>query len=683
MASPGSKSQLKTATSHSSAIVPSKNGGPPAAPKAQNLSRRSSETNEEKSKTTSQQLKELKEALKEKEAIISNLQKKVATLEKTNWDLKCVRQLTRDDRSTSIASLASNASTDGNSRKRHCPGEEDNDEELNSTSAVTQELKQFKANVQHMLANQNTRMEEKLASLQTGITKAVLKGLQAVLPVLGNISTDELRSTMNDLVSDIVENKQQSSAQRKSYSSAARKSGNYTKQQLSPQEYRQHRPVSSLRNTGNRSRSNSSIRHSNSQTVSTPAASLMGPPILSTPIAKSAVRYNTQPPLITTDNTPQQQDEISLRPEWETQRSQRRRQTRKNITRNRSRTRSRSNTRTVRTAPKPNWGKPIKKNTALLLPKQEGVNAIQELRKIEIDPQELGFRGRTTFPSGAVLVTVKDEESAIKLRQAVANLGTIEAATPPKEKHAVLRVHDVPNSTPDDKIISSFEQKFGEKPLSLHRSPYHAADRAEIGVVILEITEMTYEVAKSIRRLRIGWESCRVTTKPRLTRCRKCNLLGHPDKFCHEKYQQAVDQVRQSHQLSSAESDAATPVSVSERCLDCEVFNNTLLKSPGSTLRKRETNHKTGSTNCPTRLRYYKKALPTKPVIQISSNTEQASTGHTNESLASDSEGAIPNDMVTNDDEHVSSNIGQFVEKMAIEDNFTDNSLMDQTKHHG
>ena len=151
------------------------------------------------------------------------------------------------------------------------------------------------------------------------------------------------------------------------------------------------------------------------------------------------------------------------------------------------------------------------------------------------------------------------------------------------------RIHDVPKETTVEEIRIAIVERFNVEPLqiSLHRNNENAL------FAVVTAPAALHSAMAATNKIRIGWTYCRLDTSVRVSRCEKCGLLGHPAKSCNSMdAPPAVDQAP-------------------DNCLDCSTYNNcreTSNKKSGFTLvfRKRPTNHRTGSSTCPT-LRSMKK----------------------------------------------------------------------------
>ena len=252
-----------------------------------------------------------------------------------------------------------------------------------------------------------------------------------------------------------------------------------------------------------------------------------------------------------------------------------------------------------------------KPNTVLLVPTTAGQNVLKELEKSKIShPREFGVERQVPFPSGAALITCKDETAFRKFSQVVAGVSSISQKAAPRAKIPTLRVHGIPEEISAEMVKQDFMDRFGEEPSQVLFVNYTSPTNAGTKMGVIEVSNDLYEAAQNVWVISIGWCRCRLVAQPHITRCTHCGLLGHPQKYCRH--------------LTLPK--RAPPEKGETPCRDCTAYNLNLGSGPGALRRKRLTDHCSDYPACPTLKAFYRKALPTRPETVQSTAAPQTSS---------------------------------------------------------
>ena len=252
------------------------------------------------------------------------------------------------------------------------------------------------------------------------------------------------------------------------------------------------------------------------------------------------------------------------------------------------------------------WGLPPKANTTLLLPTAENVKIIAELEKTDaIDPRELGIKKKIPFANGALLLTCKDAAAVQKLHSLLPLVKGVKAKEAPPSRNPTIRIHGIPVKTSVEQLQSDIVERFGAPPMSIkfveYRQPSLVPDTK---LAVCEVTATVFEAAAKKKTINVAWKHCRIDVNPHLSRCSRCNLLGHSVKFCQQPENMAVEQVTDSQAATAA----------SPPCKDCTAYNLRVQSAKLGKRRLRKTDHLTGNSQCPTKRHYMQRARPTKPL---------------------------------------------------------------------
>jgi len=158
-------------------------------------------------------------------------------------------------------------------------------------------------------------------------------------------------------------------------------------------------------------------------------------------------------------------------------------------------------------------------------------------------------------------------------------------------------VHTIPKNTTVEQVKEDLTQRFAGTDFHIELHPYHCEKyKDQFFAVVRTSLEGLKNVAKA-KSIRVGWVKCRIDSSIHVSRCSRCGLLGH------------------SVQRYSLMEGAATPSAdcPEEACKDCCHFNKTqqeMGKTTGVRPNHRDTQHKTGSSQCPTLIAFKKEALP-------------------------------------------------------------------------
>ena len=258
-----------------------------------------------------------------------------------------------------------------------------------------------------------------------------------------------------------------------------------------------------------------------------------------------------------------------------------------------------------------------KPNTVLLVPTTPGQNVLKELEKSKIShPRELGVERQVPFPSGAALITCKDETALRKFSQVVAGVSSVSQKAAPRAKVPTLRVHGIPKEISADMLRQEFQDRFGEQPSQVLFVDYASADNTSTKMGVVEVSNDLYEAAQNVWTISVGWVRCRLVAQPHITRCTHCGLLGHPQKYCR----------------NLADAKRAPPEREEQPCRDCTAYNRNLGSGPAALRRKRPTEYCSNDPLCPTLKSFYRKALPTRP--EPATNTEAPQAAPQNNELS-------------------------------------------------
>ena len=245
-----------------------------------------------------------------------------------------------------------------------------------------------------------------------------------------------------------------------------------------------------------------------------------------------------------------------------------------------------------------------KDNSVLLLPvkptdltdQQQPTSILEALRsEPSFDPLALDIRRHIPFANGAVLLQCGSKGKADELRTQVNQIPAIAV----KKYRAVpieIRIHSVPKAFSEDQLKLAIQVQLGEAPLAIRFVPYSRPLQADTHMVVANVTPPAYLRAQKKSSLYLGLHYCPLKTEPYLSRCPDCGLLGHKKQNCKPEAPLAE-----------------TPPE--NECKDCHSYNRYMRSANLGGRRLRPTNHKTDDRSCPTRLYFYRRALPVLPTI--------------------------------------------------------------------
>ena len=215
-------------------------------------------------------------------------------------------------------------------------------------------------------------------------------------------------------------------------------------------------------------------------------------------------------------------------------------------------------------------------NSVLVVPTAD-IPADKVLRSAQIDSSKLDVAATVSFPSGAMLVRCRNGVAADYLRKVAESTANI-AVKNRRSSAPVVRIHDCPIEATEEVVIDGLFDKFGILPTSVLFLEYKDPNRKKDFKIAL--VTVTYELYKAIRQdpsARIYWRNCRIDAGILLIRCRRCQLLGHPEAHCN------VDPI---------------PAPVAGECLDCTHHNSRILAAKLPKYRLKPVTHATNSNAC-------------------------------------------------------------------------------------
>ena len=240
-------------------------------------------------------------------------------------------------------------------------------------------------------------------------------------------------------------------------------------------------------------------------------------------------------------------------------------------------------------------------NSILVLPAAAGSDALVSIQQARINPRTFNITQHTRFPSGAVLLICGSTEKAEALRTALQAIPEIRLKAEKKPGFS-FRIHYIPEDTTEEEFVGDFERRFPNETVLFKFVPYTEpkAGTRQVGskLAYCEVSEATFHLAEKTRTLRVGWSSCPIDTKPFVSRCTKCGLLGHNKNHCQPPVNMQTDSMEESAPVTGT-------------CHDCSNFNTRIRNAQLGKRRLRDVHHPTGDKSCPTYRRLLGKKMPT------------------------------------------------------------------------
>jgi len=228
-------------------------------------------------------------------------------------------------------------------------------------------------------------------------------------------------------------------------------------------------------------------------------------------------------------------------------------------------------------------------HTVLVIPESEGANVVDILKSQKsVKPSELGIKNIVRFASGPSLFTCSSAEQSEKLKTLVASTSgiTVKITT---QRDPEFKIHNIPIDLSLEEVQNDIRFKFGKPANQILFVTYTKPVVPGTKLAVCKVDYDMFEKASSLRRIRIGWDSCPITTIPHVSRCTKCFLLGHRSKHCTN--------------------DFSVEEKMTENfCVDCKSYNDRLVKAKIAKSRHRPTNHTSGVTECPSYQCFLRKA---------------------------------------------------------------------------
>lgn len=243
-----------------------------------------------------------------------------------------------------------------------------------------------------------------------------------------------------------------------------------------------------------------------------------------------------------------------------------------------------------------------KETNVLLVPNNATTNVLEELHNNpDFDPDDLGIRHHTIYPSGPVLLHCKKAEDVDRIRLKVLAMTNISVRNQ-RVRPLEIRVHSLAKNLTEDQLRKIFIDQLGGPFTAVRFVDYTNPQAANTHMAVATVPADVFERAKLKNSLYIRLSYCPIATKPHLSRCKQCGLLGHSQGKCSNP---------------PMETNATPPpADHSTTCRDCEAFNSRMTAAGLGKKRLRPSNHAMGAVTCPTRRHYYRRALPVKPSSQ-------------------------------------------------------------------
>lgn len=242
--------------------------------------------------------------------------------------------------------------------------------------------------------------------------------------------------------------------------------------------------------------------------------------------------------------------------------------------------------------------KPIKTQGPVLAfyPREEAETNTSESTKAElkraVDPRTISVQveGVRKVGNAGVMVQTASVAAAERLKKAVpASLRVVE----PKRKQPLVALHNVDGDPSFEALVDElWELNLRENPLwplpKVREEMKGAFKRSRKGglyketTCIFECTPGMREALINLGTVYIGWQHVEVNDFIRVTCCNKCQMYGHPEKFCRAKDPTCGLCGEAGHRAEQCKSPVVC-------CATCKRF-------------KRESTHRTASRCCPARL---------------------------------------------------------------------------------
>jgi hypothetical protein len=189
--------------------------------------------------------------------------------------------------------------------------------------------------------------------------------------------------------------------------------------------------------------------------------------------------------------------------------------------------------------------KNVSNNNPVLLLKAKDKNVkrtqIKDVLRKKIDPTLVPVNGMLNAADGAVLVQCKSKDFLkIVEDEIVQKMGEDYEVKIPNEKKPrakIINIYDVNNCETDDfkdaivkqnnEIFESVDQINIVKIISAKKNNYKH--------LIIETNPDIFRKMMEVKKLNVGWNKCAVLESVDLTRCFKCSMYGHIEKYCKKE----------------------------------------------------------------------------------------------------------------------------------------------------
>lgn len=242
--------------------------------------------------------------------------------------------------------------------------------------------------------------------------------------------------------------------------------------------------------------------------------------------------------------------------------------------------------------------KPIKAQGPVLAfyPVEEAETNTSEQTKAElkrtVEPRAISVQVENVRKVGnaGIMVQTASVAAAERLKKAVpASLRVVE----PKRRQPLVALHNVDGDPSFEALVDEvWELNFREDPLwplpSVKEAMKGAFKRSRKGspyketTCVFECTPGMREALVNLGTVYIGWQHVEVSDFVRVTCCNKCQMYGHPEKFCRAKDPTCGRCGETGHRADQCKSPVLC-------CATCKRF-------------RRESTHRTASRSCPARL---------------------------------------------------------------------------------